>query len=325
MRNIVIFTLYLVLLFASTSEATKYAGEFLSLGVGGRALGMGSAYVALANDATAGYWNPAGLAQLTKRELILMHTEQFGDIANYDYGTYAQPYGENGTLSLSLIRLSIDDIAITENALNDQNGNGVLDPGETLDLDQISTGSDHQNALFFSYGRRLNNKLLVGGSVKVIYKSTLDYHAWGLGVDAGVIYMVTNGLTAGIKLNDATSSPLVWDTDESTTETIIPSLRWGIAYQKPIFYGQITATADIKTLFEGRETASQFGSGVVSGDAYLGLEYLFQRRLAFRMGYQEENMTFGAGLKMSLFQIDYAFVGHEDLDDSHRISAGIQF
>ncbi len=327
MQKIAVLMVTLLLIFASRSEATKYAGEFLSLGVGARALGMGSAYVALADDATAGYWNPAGLARLAQRELVLMHAEQFGEIANYDYGAYAQPFGDNGSLSINLIRLSIDDIAVVPpDAFVDHDGDGVLDPGE-FNVEKISFDSDAQNALLLSYGRYINDRLRLGGSVKIIYKNTLDYHAWGLGLDVGAMYDVTNGFTVGMVLTDATSSPLIWNTDDSTTETISPSLRFGVAYTMPIsfMFGTVTTTGDMNLQFEGREAASNFASGAVSGNSYWGIEYLFQDHLAFRIGSQEENMTAGAGLRITPFWLDYAFVGHDDLDDTHRISATVQF
>ncbi len=62
---------------AGGTKVRKFAGEFLSIGVGGRALGLGGAFVALANDVTAGYWNPAGLAQVNYPEFTLMHDERF--------------------------------------------------------------------------------------------------------------------------------------------------------------------------------------------------------------------------------------------------------
>ncbi|HXG38002.1 MAG TPA: UPF0164 family protein, partial [Bacteroidota bacterium] len=65
----------------------KYAGEFMALGVGGRALGLGGAHAALANDATGGYWNPAALARLNYPEALLMHDERFGNLINYDVAT----------------------------------------------------------------------------------------------------------------------------------------------------------------------------------------------------------------------------------------------
>ena len=71
----------------------KYAGEFLAIGVGGRALGMGGAYVAVANDVTSGYYNPAGLIHLNYPQIELMHEERFGSLVNYDYAAVAIPYG----------------------------------------------------------------------------------------------------------------------------------------------------------------------------------------------------------------------------------------
>src|SRR5271167_1887126 len=62
------------ILFSATPA--KYAGEFIAIGVGGRALGLGGAYAALANDVTAGYWNPAGLSDLAYPQFILMHDEE---------------------------------------------------------------------------------------------------------------------------------------------------------------------------------------------------------------------------------------------------------
>jgi len=62
----------------------KYAGEFMAIGVGGKALAMGGAQVALVNDVTSGYWNPAGLAKLDYPQFSLMHEEHFGDLVNYN-------------------------------------------------------------------------------------------------------------------------------------------------------------------------------------------------------------------------------------------------
>ena len=70
----------------STQAANKYAGEFLTHGVGASALGMGSAFVAVADDVTAGYWNPAGVTDVEGGLVQLMHAETFGDVVNYDTG-----------------------------------------------------------------------------------------------------------------------------------------------------------------------------------------------------------------------------------------------
>ena len=118
-----IFTLLLIISSSNLLAQNKYAGEFLAIGVGGRALGMGGAYVALVNDVTAGYWNPALLSKINYPQFSLMHDERFGDLVNYDYGSIGIPFGSNASLGLSIIRMGIDDIADTRNALIDLNGN----------------------------------------------------------------------------------------------------------------------------------------------------------------------------------------------------------
>ena len=82
--KIVIF----LLLFTPQLYAAKYAGEAFSLGVGGRALALGGAAIAGPFDATAGYWNPAGLASLSGRNISAMHAETFGSLLNHDFVGY---------------------------------------------------------------------------------------------------------------------------------------------------------------------------------------------------------------------------------------------
>src|ERR1700741_1862482 len=102
------------LLAPGTARATRYAGEFLRIGVGARALGMGSAFAGLADDGTAAFWNPAGLATLSSREVTAMHAEQFGSIVKYDFLSYTMPLGAPGqpkqAFAISLIRLGVDNI-----------------------------------------------------------------------------------------------------------------------------------------------------------------------------------------------------------------------
>ena len=85
----------LLLLLGSTRQAgaTKYAGEFLSVPVGARAVGMGGAFVAVADDATAPWWNPSGMVFLPYREVLPQHSEQFGSLVNHDYLGAVFPLG----------------------------------------------------------------------------------------------------------------------------------------------------------------------------------------------------------------------------------------
>ena len=116
------------------ASKAKYAGEFIAIGVGGRALGLGGAYTALATDITAGYWNPAGLSSIMYPQVSLRHDERCAGIVNYDYGAVAIPVGSLSTLALSVIRLGVDDIPNTQKAGVDANGNHLpIDQWQNFD------------------------------------------------------------------------------------------------------------------------------------------------------------------------------------------------
>jgi len=94
-----------IILFSICRTLNASSGaSFLKLGVGARALGLGSAYTAVANDVTALHWNPAGLSQIEKREVGAMHAELFAD-SRYDFFGYAHPTA-NGTFGIGAIYLS---------------------------------------------------------------------------------------------------------------------------------------------------------------------------------------------------------------------------
>src|SRR5476651_2371038 len=101
----------------------KYSNEFLAIGVGARALGMGNATVATVSDVTSGYWNPAGLLGLKSNlEVSLMHSEYFAGIAKYDYGAIAARIDSSSVAAFSVVRFGVDDIANTTQLI-DANGN----------------------------------------------------------------------------------------------------------------------------------------------------------------------------------------------------------
>src|SRR5580765_5752550 len=102
---------------STEAHATKYAGEFLKIPVGARAIGMGGAFTAISDDATSPYWNPAGMIYLPYREVIFQHSERFGSLLNHDYLGGVLPLGggkgRQGALGISIIRLATDDIPVT--------------------------------------------------------------------------------------------------------------------------------------------------------------------------------------------------------------------
>ena len=111
MKYLSLLLLFLLPGLSSQAQAPKYSNEFLSIGTGARAKAMGNSFVAIADDATAGYWNPAGLLRVkSDLQLSLMHAEYFAGIAKYDFGAVAFPIDTMSTIGFTYIRFGVDDI-----------------------------------------------------------------------------------------------------------------------------------------------------------------------------------------------------------------------
>jgi hypothetical protein len=150
----------LALAAAHAQDAPKYSNEFLAIGVGARALGMGHANVAAVNDVTAGYWNPAGLLGVEgDLQVGAMHSEYFAGIAKYDYLALAKPIDSASVIAFSYVRFGVDDIPNTTELI-DNNGN--------IDYDRITSFSAADNAFIISYARKLKVPgLRIGANAKV--------------------------------------------------------------------------------------------------------------------------------------------------------------
>jgi len=313
----------------SAAGIAKYAGEFISTGVGARALGMGGAYVAIGGDATYGYWNPAGLADINYPEIAAMHSERFAGVVNYDYLTLAAPFRANQSFAFSVIRLGVDDIPIsaipradlaTDETYTDENGNIKVNRPY---VDRYV--SDAEYAFFLSYARAARNGFSYGANVKFIRKGVGDNSAWGIGFDIGVLWNPWRKLMLGANLQDATTTLLAWNT--GTQELISPTLKTGAAYPLyiPLLKSRLILAADIDTRFENRGEAALVALGPVSFDVRLGGEFMVRDVVALRLGRDDiGNITAGAGLVLPRLDIDYAFSQHSELANTHRISLRIR-
>jgi hypothetical protein len=303
-------------------SGNKYAGEFLSIGVGGRPLGMGGAFVALANDVTAGYWNPALLSKINYPQFSLMHDARFGNLVNYNYGAVGFPFGKNASIGVSAIIMGVDDIPDTRNALIDLNGNGVLDPGERLDMDKITKFNTSDYAFFLTYSKRHSDNFSYGANLKIIRRNIAEESAWGLGFDVGASYTLMNKILLGANLMDVTTTYLTWTTGKK--EVITPTAKLGAGYMINLWKGVLTPAIDFDVRFENRRESAQANIGPVSFDSHIGAEYTFQNLFSIRAGRNDiGNLTIGAGIKLPKINIDYSFVkfdGDEDLGNTHRIS-----
>jgi hypothetical protein len=303
----------------------KYAGEFLSLGVGARSSALGGTGTGFVNDVTAGYFNPAALSLIHYPQIAIFHESRFGGLSNYDYAAAAIPIAANQTVGLSAFRIGYgDDIPDTRNALIDNNGNGVIDEDDRLDPTKIVYGSASDWAVYGSYSREIDERLSVGGNVKILYRSLFEHSAWGVGFDISASYRPLDGLSLGATLADATKSMLAWDTGNQ--EFIVPALRLGAAYKYYIHEDHsIMPVVDGTFRFEGRSESAMADLGIASLDAQAGLEYSFKDRFYVRGGINDvKQLSIGAGVKLPKLNIDYSFSNENDelhgFGATHRIS-----
>jgi hypothetical protein len=132
-------------------------------------------------------------------------------------------------------------------------------------------------------------------------------------------------MSIGARFADITTTQISWDT--GTREVVNPSVTIGGRWTRsvPGLRGDMTLALDLPMTFEGREKASQLSAGRIGTDFQGGFEYWFSRAIAFRLGTSTGSWTAGGGLRYRGFGSDYAFLPHDDLGDTHRISASVRF
>ncbi|HIE29574.1 TPA: PorV/PorQ family protein [Candidatus Poribacteria bacterium] len=320
--------LFMLLLCVTTTIcfAGKYAADFLSIGAGARALALGGAAIALTDDATGTYWNPASLTTVKKPSLALMHAERFSGLETYNFVSFVSEIKTLGHLGISWIRLGIDDIPIYE-ALSgtpeDRFGNIDLQPKDGGEYEEpLGYLQDIENALFFSYSRLASDKpslvgkipitISWGANVKYIFTRLGEASSRGIGVDLAMLLsadLKAGQILFGTVAQNAFEAELKWN---SNHKDIIPvNFRFGFAYTpaKGIF-SNLTVAFAVDTRY-----------GLTH---HLGLEYQLMNFLSLRAGMHRREYTMGAGLKIKDYVLDYAFT-NEDLANSHQVSLNINF
>ena len=308
---------------ADSNGATRYAGDFLMLGAGARALGMGSAFSATSDGAVSAYYNPAGLMGLKSREIDIMHSEQFGGLENYNTFAIASPVSPVETVGIALVHLGVGDIPVTRlwdpsRALGDSN---------RVEVAYRTDAADY--ALLLAGAKRINEAFAVGATVKLIRRSLGKDTAFGYGIDLGATYRMTSALTLAGVFRDVTGTTVAWDVKSSaenhtTKDRIDPTLDVGASYSAPLpwFGGVCTVAASM--LFLG-DSYSEKGIDTMN----LGAEYRFRDLVVFRGGSSAGHGSFGLGLTrlplIASSSLDYAFLSHSDLDSTHRVSMTIRY
>ncbi len=323
-------------LLAAPAHATKYAGEFMKIAVGARAVGMGGAFASVADDATAPFWNPAGMVYLPYKEGFLQHAEQFGSLVNHNFGSAVLPMKADGdrrsALGVAVTMVGVNDIPITPRpgglrpgdwldygTDNDPTtpgngqGNGVWDPGERLLLtsDDLFLASSTDMALNVSYARQRGKHWAFGGTVKFVRQSIPDtlpgdhVTSFGAGLDAGLLYMPSDAVTVGVVLHDVTTTYLSWS--NGVREFVDPTMTTGTSFNFfPAERHALTWATDLAWNFDNRQFDAELKLGRVTADLRTGLEYWYRSTLALRSGVNGKDLAFGAGVRYRHFGVDYA-------------------
>jgi len=352
-RSVRFFLMMLVTL-AGADDAlgqrvAKYGADFLAGGVGARALGMGGAFISVADDVYAGFWNPAGLPEVDAREVSYMHAERFSGIVSFDYTGFAVPFSDRSVLGVSLIRSGVNDIKNTLDAWDAERDQPIPDPESA-----ITTFSAADYALLVAYGKRVTKAFSFGVTSKIIRRNIGAFAtAWGYSMDIGVRYR-TPSWHLGATVQDVTTMLQSWsvDTDrlaaiqdvfgddlpEGGTELVLPVLRLGASRLMDVRPGLLRLAMDMDLSFDGA-TSYTLSLGSMAMHPRLGAELVVADRVAFRAGFNRIQFvdgegidltpSVGTGFRWGRAALDYGFGDFaglvSDLGYSHRISAQYRF
>jgi hypothetical protein len=310
------------------------AAKFLAIPIGARAMAMGGAFVANADDATAAYWNPGLLNHLEKTELYLMHSEYLADI-KLEYVSFAFPLAEIGTVALSVTAMNMGEMLIT-----------TVDDPEGLDTGTFDAGS---YAIGVSYSRRLTDAFAIGGTFKYVSENIWNSRATGIALDAGTIFRTPfKGIRLGVSISNFGTKMQISGDDLLVQQDIDPSIEGNNTsvnarlatdrFDLPLNL-RIGAAYDAMKTEHSRLTLEVDGlhpndnSESVNGGAELALlKERFFLRGGYRNLFQEDNensYTAGFGLRYAseaiTFRIDYAYADQRHLQGVHQIGFALAF
>lgn len=320
--------LTLMIIASNTYAQSKYVASFLEIPVGARALGMGDAFVSLADDGTAFHYNPAGTALVNTKILSMMYSSQYGSLltplADFFFLGYAQKL-QDLNVSVDWVRLSVDNIPSEpdisdldptqrEYYVKNSSSNGTFGSADDAIYLNVSKLYDFNLDLGWSFFK-VPIQFPIGINFKYIHRLLNGRAASGIGLDGGFMVRFPVGafvqaenmgtFSFGMNVRDVTNTRVSWDTQ--TTETIPRSLVWGFSYDAPIRFlsGNVVVSFDRDSRY---------------GDVLFGGEYIYNKLLSVRVGSDASDITAGAGIDLNFMRVDYAFLV-QSLGNVNRISA----
>lgn len=285
--------------------------QFLKIGVGGRASALGDAFVAIANDASALYWNPAGLTQFNENQIFFSHNKWVVDI-NHDFLGGVYHFDETNSFGVALTALTMQDMPVTTEF-------APFGTGEYFGFSDI--------AIAVSYSRKMTDKFSFGGTVRYIEETLDKLKMRGIMIDLGTYYWTGLGSTRfavavtnfGSNLAPDGKVVLVGKREVSSWQDFAPPtvFRIGFAFE-PYEDEQHKVTTSVQ-LNHPNDNSENLSTGA---------EYVWNNMLYIRAGFKfnvdEQNYSFGAGFNVPLeianFTLDYAYSNFSRLGSAHRFS-----
>lgn len=287
-------------------EIGKVGGSELKIGLGPRFVSMGEAGAGLADDLNATAWNPAGLAQMKGYQAGFMHNIYLQETSQ-EYLAYAQNLFPGAGLGVNLTYFNYGSLE----KVNDVGG-----------LPQITGESFTPSVLTASvgYGQWFGPSFAAGAAVKFLSEhiDTESYSA--VAADLGFLLRTgLDGLQLGLVVQNLGS--------QLGSSPLPMNAKVGAGYLLPVKFGDAdrwNAALDVNVPFVDAKYLS----------VNLGTEYWISGMVAARVGYKIKDtgelggvtgLTAGLGVKLSMFNLDYALVSFGDLGLSHQIALAVSF
>lgn len=318
---------------SDVSKRGTTAAPFLSISQGARATAMGSAFVGLADDPSAIYWNPSGIAGLQGVNVAFDHTQWIADI-NYNFVAATYGLGDMGTIGVSFVTSDYGDMKVT--TIDKPEGTG-----------ELFTATDM--AITIAYAINLTDNFAIGFAPKFINQSLWKMNASAFAMDIGVKYVTPfDGIILAMSISNfgskmqllGTSNLVLHDLDNKSTgnnseipayletdEWSLPlNFRVGLAYSF-----KVAEMHKFNVALDAMHPSDDYESVNIGG------EYAFNNFIFIRGGYKsmflensEESFSLGFGLQQQLLgnmaiKVDYAYQDFGRLSDIQKFTVGLSF
>ena len=279
-------------------QAAWNAGNYLKFGVGARPLSMGNAFVAIADDATAVYWNPAGLTLTTKTRLFVSYAERFGQGVIDQNAGVAFHWRKRQYLGFAVSMSSVG--GIKSSIERDGNGRPIVS----------GTFDDNEVVMMGSFGYEFSDLVSFGVTGKYFTHELNGKTASGVGADIGFLVRPLPLLTLGLNAQNINRPRMKWQTETDHFDRVPANYKLGGAYF--VVPDKLRVSADINVP-DSDDMEMDFGA-----------EYTMNEFFSMRGGIAGSDLGTGASVGWQHVRLDYAFRTH-DIGDTHRFALHYEF